>query len=105
MNLKLKRINPLQAGKMLGALYGLISLVFVPFVLVMVAMGSFAAKSQGAGTALPLFFGLGFLVFLPVVYAIMGFLFGMLAAWVYNLLTRWLGGFELEFEPIAPPLP
>jgi hypothetical protein len=104
MNLKLKRIAPLQAGKMLAALYGLLSLIFVPFMMVAVALGSFAAKHQGNGAALPMMFGMGFMVCLPLLYAVMGFIFGVLGAWIYNLLSKWIGGFELEFETPAPPV-
>ena len=45
MNLKLKRIAPLQAGKMLAAFYGLFALIFVPFMMIFVALGRFAAKA------------------------------------------------------------
>jgi hypothetical protein len=103
MNFKLKRIAPLQAGKMLAALYGLLSLLVVPFMLAAVALGSFAAKGQGRAGALPLVFGAGFMICLPFIYALMGFIGGVVGAWVYNLLTKWVGGFEFEFEVPAPP--
>jgi len=107
MNVKLKRIAPLQAGKLLAAFYGLFSLLIVPFMLFFMAVGSLAAKSQGAGAAppLPIMFGMGigFILLIPVMYAAMGFVFGVLAAALYNLLTRWLGGLELDFEMAAPP--
>ena len=107
MQLKLKHIAPLQAGKMLAAFYGLLSLLFVPFMLIFMALGSFAARQQGGGSAppLPLLFGMGmgFMLLLPVFYAAMGFVFGVISAWIYNLLTRWIGGLELEFESKEPP--
>lgn len=107
MKLKLKRIAPLQAGKMLAALYGLLSLIFVPFMLVFMALGSFAARSQGGANAptVPLMFGmgLGFMIMLPLMYTAIGFLGGVVGAFVYNLLSKWIGGFEVEFEQEAPP--
>ncbi|MDB6113209.1 MAG: hypothetical protein JWQ62_154 [Lacunisphaera sp.] len=105
MNLKLKRIAPLQAGKILGVFYALISLLFVPFMLFFMAMGSLVSRNQPNAAPFPLMFGMGigFMVFLPVLYGIMGFIFGALSAWIYNLLAKWLGGFELEFESSAPP--
>lgn len=107
MNLKLKRIAPLQAGKMLAALYGAISLIMVPFMLAFMAIGGFAARQQG-GTNVPavplmLGMGMGFVVLLPLLYAIMGFLGGVIGAWVYNLLAGWIGGLEFEFDAKAPP--
>lgn len=107
MQLKLKRVAPFQAGKMLAALYGAMSLIFVPFMLLFMALGSFAARSQGGAGAppLPLMFGMGvgFMVLLPVFYTAMGFVAGIIGAWVYNLLARWVGGFEFEFESSVPP--
>jgi hypothetical protein len=108
MELRLKRIAPLQTGKMLAAFYGLLSLMFVPFMLFFVAMGSFAARQHGDGSApaLPLMFGMGigFMVLLPFLYAAMGFIAGVIGALAYNLLAKWIGGFEFEFEVKAPPL-
>ena len=106
MKLKLKRIAPLQAGKMLAALYGMLSLVIVPIMLVFMAVGGLAAsQARGSGVALPVMFGMGFgfMVCLPILYALMGFIFGVIGAFFYNLLGRWIGGFELEFEPVSPP--
>ena len=75
--------------------------------LLFMALGSFAARHSGNSAPLPFMFGMGigFMIFLPVVYAFFGFIFGALGAWVYNLLAKWIGGFELEFEPAAPPTP
>ena len=108
MNLKLKRIAPMQAGKLLAALYGLLSLVFVPFMLAFMAFGSLIARSQGGANFphFPAMFGIGmglFMVIMPFMYAFMGFVFGVLGAWVYNLLAGWMGGFEFDFETQAPP--
>jgi hypothetical protein len=109
MNLKLKKVAPLQAGKMLAALYGLMSLIFVPFIMAFMALGSFAARQNGgAGApALPLMFGMGIgaVIFLPVMYAVFGFIAGALGALIYNLLARFIGGFHFEFESTdeAPP--
>jgi hypothetical protein len=105
MNLKLKRIDPLQAGKLLAAFYGLFSLLIVPFVMIAMTVGSLASRQHGNSPPLPLMFGMGvgFMVFLPVLYAGMGFIFGALSAWLYNLLAKWMGGLKLEFEGEAPP--
>lgn len=108
MQLKLRRIAPLQAGKMLAAFYGLMSLLFIPFMLFFMAMGSFAARHQGSGSAspMPLMFGLGvgFMVLIPFFYAAMGFILGVISAAIYNLLAGWIGGIELEFEAKQPPV-
>ena len=106
MNLKLKRIAPLPAGKMLAALYGLLSVLIIPFMLVAMSVASLAARnSGGSAPTFPLMLGMGvgFMILLPVLYAVMGFVFGVISAWLYNLLAGWIGGFEFDFEPAAPP--
>ena len=105
MNLKLKRIAPLQAGKMLAVFYGLLSLVFVPFMMLFMFVASLAARQAEHPAPLPFMFGMGmgFVIFLPLVYAGMGFIFGALGAWIYNLVAKWIGGFELDFEQTTPP--
>jgi len=107
MKLKLRRIGPLQAGKILGAFYGLFSLLMIPFVLSFMALASMAAQHAGRAGAppMPLMMGMGvgFAVCIPFIYAGLGFVFGALSAWIYNLLAGWFGGFELEFESPAPP--
>ena len=46
---------------------------------------------------------MGFVVLLPLFYALMGFLAGVVGAWIYNLLAGWIGGLEFEFEARTPP--
>jgi hypothetical protein len=105
MNLKLKRIAPVQAGKMVGAFYGLFALLFVPFIMLFMAFGAIASRGAGGAPPLPLMFGMGmgFIVFMPVLYAVLGFIFGCIGALIYNLLAKPLGGLAFEFEADAPP--
>jgi amino acid permease len=44
-------------------------------------------------------------VFMPLVYAPFGFLFGVITAAIYNLVARFTGGLELQFADDAPPGP
>jgi hypothetical protein len=107
MKLKLKRIGPIQAGKMLGAFYALFALLFVPVIMLFMAFGAVASRGAGGAPPLPLMFGMGmgFIIFMPVIYGIMGFIFGCLGALIYNLLAKPLGGFALEFEADAAAAP
>ena len=43
-------------------------------------------------------FGAGFAIFVPVIYAVMGFVSGALGAVIYNLVAKWVGGIEVEVE-------
>jgi hypothetical protein len=43
-------------------------------------------------------FGTGFALLMPIFYAVMGFVFGVVGAFIYNVLAKWVGGIELEVE-------
>lgn len=106
MKLNLKRIGPLQAGKILGALYGVMGLLFIPFMVFFMSIGAMASANAGSeAPPLPFVFGMGvgFMILAPVFYAVMGFVTGVLGALAYNVLAKWLGGFELEFEEQGVP--
>lgn len=91
---RLTRIAPLQAGKVIAVLYGLLALIVVPFFILVVFLG-------GDSTA-PF---IVFLILIPIGYAIAGFLTGVLVAALYNLVAGWTGGIELELSHIPPPSP
>lgn len=88
MKKQLTRIAPLRAGIVLGILYGIIGLLAVPVVLFW-SMGS----KGGFGGAL-------FAVFVPVLYAVIGFIGGIISAATYNLVAKWTGGLEFEVRDI-----
>jgi len=43
-------------------------------------------------------FGIGFALAMPVLYAVMGFIFGVIGAGLYNLVAGWIGGIEVDVE-------
>jgi hypothetical protein len=98
---RLKRIAPLKFGLILGIMYGLMSLLIIPFMLLSVVFALLAPAHQenaglpaGIGAAL----GIVLAIFIPVLYAVLGGLLGMLMAWVYNVIASWVGGIEFEVE-------
>lgn len=96
MKKQLTNISPLRAGIVLGFLYGLLSLIFVPFFLLATLFG---AKTGSAPAA---FGGVVLTILFPVLYAIVGFIGGIIAAAIYNLVAKWVGGFEFEVQDIPP---
>ena len=81
---RLTRIAPLQAGIVSGVLYALISLIAVPILL-------FFPLAAGVGGA-----ELGFVIMIPIIYGILGFIGGVIGAAVYNLVAGWTGGLAFE---------
>jgi len=99
MKKTLKRIAPLQCGKVSGAVYGLLSLIFVPFVLLFGLIGSLVpSEHPGPSPVIAIGIALVMAVILPLFYAVMGFIFGALGAWGYNLVSGMVGGIEVDVE-------
>lgn len=96
MKKQLKSISPLKAGIVLGILYGLAGLIFVPFLLLAILFGN---KPGGAPVVLG---GVFFAVFFPVFYAVAGFIGGVIASAIYNLVAKWTGGLEFEVQDVPP---
>lgn len=90
---RIKRIAPLQLGKMLAILYGIMGLIFIPFFLLMSLAAPHLPEQQRVGMMI---FGAGFAFFMPVIYAAMGFVSGALGALLYNVVAKWVGGIEVE---------
>ncbi|MCX6953093.1 MAG: hypothetical protein NTV51_13145, partial [Verrucomicrobia bacterium] len=92
---RVKRIAPFQLGKMAACLYGAMGLLFVPFFLLMTLA---SAKMPAAQSGMFAAMGVGFALCAPVLYAVMGFIGGVLSAAIYNLVAKWIGGIEVEVE-------
>ncbi len=98
---RLKTIAPLQLGKMLAVIYGLLALVIAPFFVLFSFIGAAAGARGAGGAAASLGFGIGMAIAMPVLYAFFGFIGGVLGGFVYNLVAKWIGGIEVEFDTPA----
>jgi hypothetical protein len=97
----LKRIGIGSAAKLAGAIYGALGLIIGAVVaLISVAGAGLAAASQSdvpawVGTV----FGITAIVWMPLVYGVMGLVVGALSAALYNLFSRIVGGLRLDLQP------
>ncbi len=89
---RIRRFDPLQTGKVLGVLYALMGLVFLP---VFWLIGNVMPAGSGGS----MFTGLG--IMMPIVYGLMGLIFGAIGAVIYNLVAGWTGGLELDLETVV----
>jgi hypothetical protein len=99
MKKKLTNINPLKLGITLGIIYGVLSLIFIiPVFAIMSVVGAMGAKT---GTqALPVIFTGVFIIFLPIIYAVFGFIGGVISAFIYNVVAKWTGGVEFTTQEV-----
>ena len=100
----LKRIAPLSMAKIMGIMYAALGLLAGIFISMLSLAGVFASSmlEDGPGSLVGMFIGVGAIIFLPILYGILGFIMGAVAALLYNLFARIVGGVEFEFEEKAP---
>jgi hypothetical protein len=92
---RIKRFAPLQLGKVMGLTYGVLGLFFCPIFLLMALLSHAMPPQQRVGM---MAFGTGFAIAMPFLYGAMGFIFGVIGAFIYNLIAKWVGGIEVEVE-------
>lgn len=89
--MKIKRIGPMSLGRVASAIYAVLGLI----------LGVFFAVITLFSTQIPSpswMFGVGAVVIFPVLYGVMGFVFGFLVALLYNFIAKKVGGIELDVE-------
>gem|GEM_PF-3067165 len=90
MKKTLKWIAPLKAGKVGAAVYAMASIVFSPLIALCVLYGP--DSRTGIGWAFVILFAI------IVIYAIAGFLTGVVGGWLYNLAAKAMEGIQIELE-------
>jgi hypothetical protein len=90
-----RRVGPLSVAKVTGVIYALLGAIFGTIFALAAIAGSFAAADQEA-TFLGPIFGVGAIVFLPLLYGCMGFVVTLIMAWLYNAVAGLVGGIEVD---------
>lgn len=95
----LKSIGVFSLAKMMAALNAVGGFIAGAFLALFGILGpGIAAAQSDAGAFIGMLFGVGAIIFLPIMYGIMGFIGGAIMAFVYNLVAGIAGGVELELE-------
>ena len=89
MKKQILRVSPLQSAKVMAALYFVFS---IPLALIMILV-SMISPQPGTSMLMALM--------MPLMYVVIGFLFTLLGAWVYNLVAARIGGFEFETAEVG----
>ena len=88
----LKRIGVLKIALISGVIYAILGVVVTPFLLISMAIGGDAVPILGMFLAF---------LFVPIVYAGLGFVACALAVGMFNLVAPRIGGVELQIETDA----
>ena len=91
MKVQLKRLGILRTGTVLAAFYGVLMLLVVPFMLIAIM-----ADPDHDTAPIPL------MIWILMMYPVLGFIGGIIMAAVYNLVARATGGLilEMDVEPV-----
>lgn len=99
---RFRSINPVQLGIVYAVMYGLLALVMallmMPFFAIMSSIGGENAKNM---PAIGLLGGLAILILAPIFYGVIGFIGGVIAALIYNLVASWTGGIEVTLTHVG----
>jgi hypothetical protein len=91
---EIKAFNPMSLAKIMTVIYLVIGFI-VGIILSLVSLFgiiyNFGDSSENA-------LGLFGIVYMPIGYAVMGFLGGLLFAWLYNKFAKKVGGIKLELK-------
>lgn len=88
MKKQITRVSPFQSAKVMAVLYFVLSLPFALFLLLI---------PMSPEATMPKFL---FIVF-PIIYLVIGFVFTLVGAWIYNLVAARVGGFEFTVVNVA----
>lgn len=96
--IQIRRIGVLSCGKMLAALYAVMG-ILVGGIFSLVSVAGMQAQGPNAP---PAGFGIGMgalsIILFPIMYGIMGFVGGIIMAFIYNLIAGLAGGIEIETD-------
>ncbi|WMW25197.1 hypothetical protein RE474_00320 [Methanolobus sediminis] len=94
-NVNITKINPLSLGKVIGLVTGVIGFFFG--LTGILFMGAQTTAGIGAAEIIAI---LSMVLLAPVIYGIMGFITGLIAAIIFNAASGYIGGLEMEIEEV-----
>lgn len=93
---QVKRFGVLQTAKFAAVMYFIFTVILmIPFGLISIIIGSATGGKEGFFGVM---FGGAFMLFMPLIYAVLGFVFVAIGCLVYNLIAKLVGGIEIEIE-------
>jgi hypothetical protein len=88
-------------AKVMGTMYALWGFIFGAIIALVtmlgMGLGAVAQDSQMPFWLGPMF-GVGAIIFMPIMYGLLGAIFGALTAVIYNVIAGMVGGLRLEVE-------
>ena len=109
--MQVRRVGVLSYAKIMAVVMaGVMLIIGIPVGLIMMVIGAAAMTQDGAAGGIGIGMGLAYMIILPIVYGVLGFIMGAISALIYNVAAGFVGGIEIELENAeteyaAPPPP
>src|SRR5476651_1076148 len=95
----IKRLGPLSCAKIAGTLYAILGLFVGGLIALVSLVGGFAsAASRGGVPGFGMFFGVGAVLLVPILYGCLGFVMALIGAALYNITAGLVGGIEIDLD-------
>jgi hypothetical protein len=104
--LLIRKLGVFSCAKIYAVIMLVISLIIsIPYGLIIIVYALFGAGMMGGDAAFAVggggvVLGIGIMIGLPILYGVMGFIFGAIMALIYNVFSGIVGGVEMEVESI-----
>ena len=97
---RILQVPPIRFGIVLGLINGVIGMFVTPVLLATMGLAATSADLNNTMRLLgiPWLFAGATALFMPIIHAVGGFVFGVLLAMVYNFSARWTGGIEIVLD-------
>lgn len=93
MKLQVRKISTHQSAKIIAILTAVSALFIMPVALLPVILSSGGLSRIDSAT-------LTTLIFMPIIYLMLGYVFMRLYFWIYNKLSAKFGGIEFELDEV-----
>lgn len=85
-------------AKFMGAFYGLIGLIIGAMFTLAALFGMALGASDDLEAWMAPLIGVGAIIIFPLFYGFMGFVMGLISAWIFNIVAGLTGGLEVDLE-------
>src|ERR1043166_6424212 len=97
-NMVIRRFGVFSAAKIYAVVMaGMDLIIGVPLGIIMMIFGA-AMMAGGGNSAAGVGIGIFYMIGLPIMYGVLGFIFGAIGALIYNIAAGIIGGLEIELD-------
>ncbi|QTE23131.1 hypothetical protein [Polaribacter cellanae] len=98
LKLKLKKVDATKYGIIVGSVMALLTFIILSLGFLFTSLIGFGSGVDSTGLGMMLGGGIFMVILGPVLYFVVGFLFGWIGCMILNFILKKSGGLDIEFE-------